>query len=129
MLNKIDKKDLIFSDTCEDSCTNTQLNLDDYDWMTYTLCTKFRTKEMGILYIKFEYCGFNESFMSVEQTTPDNKHINYSYVFSSELFKKYLIQFMATHIESWNNSYAFYGEQIVIDFFNDVLDKGNLKIS
>ena len=128
MLNKINKKDLIFSDICEDSCTNTQLKLDDYDWMTYTLCTKFRTKEMGILYVTFEYCGFTDSFMNVEQTTPKNKQLSYSYVFSSELFKEYLIKFMTTHIESWDTNFAFNGEQIVVDFFNEVLDNGNLKI-
>ena len=129
MLNKINKENLIFSGTCEDSCTNTQLILDDYDWMTYTLCTKFRTKEMGILYVKFEYCGFADSFMSVEQTTPENKQFEYSYVFSSNLFKEYLIKFMTSHMETWDTTFAFNGEQIVIDFFNDVLDKGNLKIS
>ena len=105
-LCKINKDDLIFSHDIEDSCTNTQLTLDDYDWMTYKLNTKFRTKKMGILYVEFEYCGFADSFMSIEQITPENKDVKYSFVFSSELFKQHLVKFMRNYYDTIRRSVA-----------------------
>ena len=58
ILHKIKSEDLIFSDDIEDDRTNTYLTLNDYDWMNYTLSTRFRTKDMGLLNVKFEYVGF-----------------------------------------------------------------------
>lgn len=62
-LNKIRSEDLIFSNEIEDDRTNTYLTLNDYDWMNYNLSTRFRTEEMGVLEVEFEFCGFSTSQM------------------------------------------------------------------
>lgn len=38
-----------------------------------------------------------------------------------------MIKFLEKHIRYWNEEYAFNGEEEVIDFFNEVLDKGTAK--
>ena len=38
-----------------------------------------------------------------------------------------MIKFLEKHIRYWNEKYAFNGEEEVIDFFNEVLDKGIVK--
>jgi len=45
-LGIIKAEDLEFTNAIEDDRTNTYLTLNDYDWMTYTLSTKFKTKNM-----------------------------------------------------------------------------------
>lgn len=126
-LDKIKKEDLMFSGVLEDTCTNTTLVLDDYDWMTYTLTTRFRTKKMGLLNVKFEYCGCTESFMSIQQIMPNNNDFKYNFRFPTEIFIQYLTKFMNAHVASWQKKYAFDGEEIVLEFYNEVLDKGNLE--
>lgn len=123
-LKEIKREDLIFSD---DECrTSTQLVLDDYDWMNYVLTTKFRTKEQGILNVKFNYFGFLNSTMEVEQIL-NEKTETVTYVYSTDIFQKYIMKFMEKHISSWSdNKYAFNGEEEVIAFFNEVLEKGKI---
>lgn len=57
-LKKIRSEDLIFSNEIEDDRTNTYLTLNDYDWMNYNLSTRFKTEEMGVLDVEFEFFGF-----------------------------------------------------------------------
>lgn len=126
-LKKINSKDLLFTNDIEEDRTNTYLNLYDYDWMTYSLSTRFRTKDMGTLYVKFEYFGMTISTMEVEQVL-NNSTEKATYEYPSELFRKYIVKFLEKHIRSWEDSYAFNGEEEVIEFFNDVLEKGIVKI-
>ena len=67
-LKKIRSEDLVFSNEIEDDRTNTYLTLNDYDWMNYNLSTRFKTEEMGVLEIEFEYFGIVTSQMNVKQT-------------------------------------------------------------
>lgn len=120
VLNRIRAEDLLFSGEIEDDRTNTFLNLYDYDWMNYCLKTKFRTKEYGILNVEFLYFGLTLSTMTVEQTT-DREITNYKYEYPSEIFKKYIVMYLEKHIKSWDSNFAFNGEDIVIDFFNEVV--------
>lgn len=126
-LKKINSKDLLFTNDIEEDRTNTYLNLYDYDWMTYSLSTRFRTKDMGTLYVKFEYFGMTISTMEVEQVL-NNSTEKATYEYPSELFKKHIVKFLEKHIRSWEDSYAFNGEEEVIEFFNDVLEEGIVKI-
>ena len=119
VLHKIKSEDLIFSDDIE-----TYLTLNDYDWMTYTLSTHFRTKDMGLLNVKFEYVGFT-AFMYITKQN-DCKTIDITYNFSTDIFKKQIIDFLQKHIASWDSQYAFNGEEEVIDFYNDVLEHGTV---
>lgn len=124
-LSKIEKEDLIFSGKIEDDRINTFLTLDDYDWMNYALTTRFRTEKLGILNVKFNYFGSATSMMEVEQIL-NNEITKIKYEYSTNIFKKYIIRFLTKHIASWDDQYAFCGEDVVIEFFNEVLERGNL---
>lgn len=124
-LKPIKSEDLIFSNALEDDRTNTYLYLFDYNWMQYTLTTRFKTEEMGVLNVKFEYFGATKSVMEVEQTF--NGLVNtIVYEYSTDIFEKHIITFLQNHIRSWDSTYAFNGEQEIIDFFNDVIENGKV---
>ena len=52
-LMKIQNEDLLFENKCFEDRINTELQLLDYDWMTYNLKTMFRTKNQGKLKVLF----------------------------------------------------------------------------
>lgn len=56
----------------------------------------------------------------------DCKTIDITYNFSTDIFKKHIIDFLKKHIASWDSQYAFNGEEEVIDFYNDVLEHGTV---
>lgn len=118
-LHKIKAEDLIFSGEIEDDRTNTFLELDDYDWMNYSLTTKFCTADMGTLNVQFEYFGMTISQMTVIKAGTGEKVV---YEYSTDIFTKHLVNYMQNHIKSWDSEYAFDGENEVIEFFNDVLE-------
>jgi len=122
MLKSIDVKDLIFTNELEDDRTNTYLQLNDYDWMYYVLNTRFRTENQGLLEVKFEYFGTTISTMQVIQNFNENKE-RYIYKYDTEIFQKYISEFLTKHIATWNSKYAFNGEDIVVAFYNEVLGK------
>ena len=119
-LKKIRSEDLIFSNEIEDDRTNTYLTLNDYDWMNYNLSTRFKTEEMGVLEVEFEFFGFSTSQMNVKQTLNGKVH-EITYEYPTDIFSKNLIKFLEKHIRYWNEEYAFNGEEEVIDFFNEVI--------
>lgn len=125
-LKKIRSEDLIFSNEIENDRTNTCLTLNDYDWMNYNLSTRFKTEEMGVLEVEFEYFGIVTSQMNVKQIL-NGKAYEITYDYPTDIFSKNLIKFLEKHIRHWNEKYAFNGEEEVIDFFNEVLDKGTVK--
>lgn len=124
-LKEIKSEDLIFSNEIEDDRINTYLNLYDYDWMDYSLTTRFKTEDMGVLNVKFNYFGMTTSTMEVEQTLNGiTEKVTYEY--STDVFKKYIVIFLEKHISFWDNVYAFNGEEEVIKFFNEVLKHGQV---
>ena len=128
MLEKIDAKELIFSDEIGDDRVNTCLTLDDYDWMSYKLSTAFKTEKLGTLAIEFEYFGMTTSSMKVTQIHNDVTK-NYEYEYPTDLFQKHIIAFMTKHMSAWNDKYAFYGEDEVLAFYNEVIEQGKLRES
>ncbi|MDD3222842.1 MAG: hypothetical protein PHG07_10780 [Lachnospiraceae bacterium] len=110
-------KDLFYSKTTPIECTETQLNLLDNDWMSYVLKAKLNTKKYGLITFKFSYCGTQTSYLTIW----GEKEIRRECEYSTDLFEKYLIDFMHSHIYAWNGSYAYNGEKKVLDFYNDVL--------
>ena len=122
MLKSIDVKDLIFTNELEYDRTNTYLQLNDYDWMYYVLNTRFRTENQGLLEVKFEYFGTTISTMQVIQNFNENKE-RYIYKYDTEIFQKYISEFLTKHIATWNSKYAFNGEDVVVAFYNEVLGK------
>lgn len=125
MLKPINAKDLIFSNEIEDDRTNTYLSLNDYDWMQYTLSTRFHTEEQGFLNVEFEYFGSNFSTMKVTQNL-NGKEIIHNYSYSTDIFEKHLKEFLINHMKAWSDTYAFNGENEVISFFNEVLENGTI---
>lgn len=125
ILSKIRPEDLIFYDEIGNDRTNTHLVLSDYDWMNYTLSTRFVTNELGNVAVKFEYFGATFSTMLVEQTRNGIMY-RFTYEYPTDIFSKHIIRFMQAHISHWNEEYAFYGESYVIDFFNEVLEVGKI---
>jgi hypothetical protein len=119
-LGIIKAEDLEFSGAIEDDRTNAYVILNDYDWMNYTLSTKFKTKKYGILQVTFNYFGANFSTMDVIQTKND-KLKEYHFSYSTDIFKKYIIIFLSHHIAAWDLNYAFNGEDDVLAFYNDVI--------
>lgn len=108
-----------------DDRLETVLKLCDYSWMEYKLTSFFPTKDYGDLDINFIYSGTTLSEMNIKQTL-DN-HVYFHHIeFESRLFEKYIVMFMKKHISSWKSKYAFCGEKIVLEFYNEVL-KNNVK--
>ena len=95
---------------------DTNLFLEDYDWMHYTLSSRMPTKAYGDIIIEFEYLGTNFSTMKV---TTAKKF--YTFQFDSKLFQKHIIKFMQKHIEQWETKEAFFGIKEVVKFYNAVL--------
>ena len=126
-LSKIKSEDLLFSYEIEDDRTNTYLQLNDYDWMDYNLTTRFKTEKFGVLDVKFQYFGMTTSIMEVIQILNDTTE-NVVYEYPTEIFKRHIIKFLEKHISFWDSRYAFNGEEEVINFFNDVLDNGQIKV-
>ena len=124
-LHKIKSEELIFSGDIEDDRTNTFLELDDYDWMNYSLRTRFHTEDIGIVNVKFEYYGFVTSRMIV---TKPNSDIEIIYEYATDIFVKHITEYMQNHIKAWESQYSFNGEDEVISFFNDVLENGVIVI-
>ena len=122
---KIQNKDLIFDNGGIDDQVNTELQLLDYDWMTYRLKTMFPTKSQGKLNVCFEYIGIKDAFMKVEQEL-DGMTEKIEYEYDSAIFKKYIMKFMTQHLSQWKNQDVFYGGDLVVDFFNDVIEYGRL---
>ncbi len=119
-LQPIKEDDLIFTSMRDRIFTF--LKLDDYDWMKYTLTTKFYTKNQGMLDIKFQYFGTICSEMTVEKTV-ENQTTSYHYSYPTTVFKRYLKRYLQEHIDSWKSTYAFYGGNIVLDFYNEIVTK------
>src|SRR5699024_1664833 len=72
-LKHIDPKDLIFENKPLKDRINTKLTLQDTDWMNYVLQAVFRTKEQGVLEVKFEFFGAVDSEMSVVRIEGEGK--------------------------------------------------------
>lgn len=127
MLGKIKKEELLFLDNLGASQTNTKCFLDDYDWIHYKLETAFLTENYGSLTISFEYYGCTHSSMKVTQVK-DGVTTEYGYEYSTEIFQRYLKKFLEAHMKQWESGKCFNGEEIVLDFYNEVIKDWDLKI-
>lgn len=99
---------------------DTNLFLEDYDWMNYTLSSSMPTKVYGDITIEFEYFGGGPSTMKVKT----EKKI-YSFRFDTKLFQKHIIIFMQKHMKQWETKKAFFGIEEVVNFYNAVLTHPN----
>ena len=119
-LHKLSLDDLSYEDNHEPM---TYVKLNDYTWMDYRLIFEFATKEGANYNVEFDYFGMVNSKMKVFTNT--GLQITYTYRF--EIFQKYITRFLLKHIRSWNEEYAFRGEEIALEFFNEVIEKGSVE--
>ena len=124
-LKHIDADDLIFENKPLKDRINTKLTLQDTDWINYVLQVVFPTKKQGVLNVKFKYSGVVDSEMRVIRIKGKRKR-RYIYSFDSDIFEKYLVMFMLHHLAQWKKQEVFYGGDIVIRFYNEILKKGCL---
>ena len=101
----------------------TELHLEDYDWMTYEFKTFLPTKKQGILNVNISYFGTISSVMVVKQITKDDENFIHTIYFDSDIFIAFLIKYMTQHIKQWDSKYAFCGEELAIELFNNILAK------
>lgn len=119
-LKCINKKDLVFENKPLRDRINTKLTLLDTDWMSYELEASFRVKTQGELDVKFTYYGSAEAEMHVTQKNKGRSQ-EYTYFFSWDIFEKYILKFMALHLEQWKNEEVFYGGDIAVEFYNEII--------
>lgn len=124
-LVEIKPEDLIFTNKCFEDRINTELRLRDNSWMDYQLTTAFNTKNQGKLDVVFEYYGTVDSQMEVEQKLI-GKTVKIIYEYPSDIFEKHITKFMTKHLAAWKDTYAFNGEDLVINFFNEVIENGHV---
>lgn len=124
-LMKIQYEDLIFTNRSFEDRINTELQLLDNSWMSYRLATAFKTINQGKLDVVFKYYGATDSEMLVEQEL-DGKTVEIIYEYSTDIFEKHITRFMNKHLFAWKEIYAFNGGDLVIDFFNDVIENGRV---
>lgn len=123
---KYDKKLSAFDMTnewpCDDRLTG-KLSLDDYDWMDYKFETYFPTKEQGRLVIEVEYFGFATCTMKVDQYHDQHSYTYYhhEFKFDSDIFVKFLKKYMTQHIKQWGKKYAFCGEKLAVELYNNIV--------
>ena len=118
-LHKLSLDDLSYE---EDHEPMTYVKLNDHTWMDYRLTFEFTTKEGANYDVEFGYCGTMISSMKV-RIFSTNEEIIYKYRY--EIFQKYITRFLLKHIRNWNEKYAFSGEDIALEFFNEVIEKGS----
>lgn len=127
MLKPIERDQLIFDSSLGNVCTPIRLELDDSDWRNYSLETLIKTEALGVLAIRFDYYGSSQSSMTVHQTLSNGATNDYTYSYDTKLFQKYVGEYLNLVSTAWcsvseNNERD--GEDIVIDFYNEVLSKG-----
>ncbi len=141
VLNKLTEKDMDYSGDYDRIFTF--LDLRDYDWMNYIFTALFPVKtdvpgKIKHLSVCFDFCGVQSCDMTVivsdkcfyrdyegydlKNVRKTEKIITYRY--SCELFEKHIKKFMEAHMNAWDGEYAFYGGELALDFYNDVLKNG-----
>ncbi len=98
----------------------TKLTLDDYDWIRYCLEVVFPLKDDPPLYAKFEYTGSLFCALTLS-TFYDSDKQDIEIRFNSGIFEKYLSKYLETHLASRENPIAFYGGDIALELWNEVL--------
>ena len=106
MLNYNDVYDRIF----------TYLVMMDYDWMNYHIQAEVPLKD-GIMKLDFEYIGCTKCDLKIQY---NNDSIIYE--FDSDLYDEFLKKYLKAEMDAVDATYAFYGGDIVMEFYNKVMD-------
>ena len=107
-----------FTRTPWDPSISSDLILYDYSWMDYKLISFFPTRKYGDLELCFNYCC--GAGLYVRQTM-GNKVRSHRFTFDYKIFAKYITMYMEKHTAHWKEKHAFWGGELVIEFYNYVL--------
>ena len=124
VLKAIRSSDLLCPNSYQKSKAGTQFVLSHASQITCSLSTQFRTKECGILDIDFINLDMFASTMEVIQHK-NNQEKEYIYEYSTDIFKKYICAFTRKQINCIDAGAKFNGEEIVLEFYNEVIRIGN----
>ncbi len=94
----------------------TNLILMDYDWMHYRMQAEIPYENNQVMLVEFLYFGLTDSQMTVQVGSECAQ-----FSFSTEIFDKYFKKYLDGQKEALSGTFAFSGEEIVIDFYNHVM--------
>lgn len=111
---------------------NTFLLMKDYDWMHHHLYAEFPINDEGVpqvVVLDFEYIGADYCFMAVcvrglrdAFASRTCKEGIVRYKFPTEIFNAHIRAFLSAQSDSFGSDKAFRGDDIVFDFYNDVME-------
>ena len=97
----------------------------DYDWMHYRIQAQIPVVDGKILAVEFLYIGTVECYMTIEL---ENERCQIS--FDTDIFNRYFKRYLEDEIKAAHHGgLAFYGGDIIIDFFNEVINSHHEIIS
>ena len=95
----------------------TYLTMMDYDWMHYRIQAEIPLEGV-MMVVEFSYFGNDTSGMIVEI---GDSSVEYS--FSTDVFERYLKLYFDRQVEAIKpGTAAFYGGDLVLEFYNEVLE-------
>ncbi len=109
------KSDLTFDEKQDRMFT--YLILEDYDWMYYRLQARFMIRKVPCN-VEFSYFGAQKSQMLIEYGS-----IRIKLTFPTHIFDKYIEKYLLEEISCIKSNDVFNGEDIILDFWNEVMDK------
>ena len=107
-----------FTRTPLDPSITSDLLLYDYGWMNYKLISFLPTRKYGDLELCFNYCCGAGLYI---RQIMGNKVRSHRISFDYKIFAKYITMYMEKHTAHWKSGYAFFGGEIVVEFYNYVL--------
>ncbi len=127
-LRKLCAGDLVFTGGLEDDRINVTAKFADYDWLHYEYDTKFPTKKIGTLSVRFADDGVEYGRMYVRQYLPsyltgldENVYIDHTARFDVEIFARFMKRDLEARIKNMDSEYAYDSGKLMLDFFNTVL--------
>ena len=94
----------------------THLILMDYDWMHYRIQAEIPFDDNEVMLVEFLYIGSTDSYMTVQI---QDKSIQYT--FSTDIFDTYFEKYLDKEKHTIRDSLAFYGGEIILKFYNEVI--------
>lgn len=102
----------------------TDVSLSDYDWMSYTMSARFRTRKHGEIKAVWEYCGGTSSDVYVRQLGDDVER-DYRLAVSSDLVLRAFSAFMRAWADANDPAkeceYAFNGGAEALALWNETV--------
>ena len=99
----------------------TYLIMHDYDWMYYKMQAEAPLTDGRLMKLEFDYSGFTNCEMIVQFDNDESV----VYVFDSKIYDEYLKVYFQAQINAIGAEFTFYGGDIIIEFYNSVMQNFN----